>query len=67
MEGEEIYFKQKDEESKMRPEIKIQYRGENQAKGNLFLKVPRKRERKIPPLKTGRTESEGREKGEETN
>lgn len=60
-----MYFKQKGKERKMRPEIEIQHRGENQATGNVFLKVSRKRERKRKKKKkaaeqTGRTESEGR-------
>lgn len=53
----------------MHPEIKIQYGGgRNQAKGNLFLKVPRKRERKTPRNKLEEQKvKEGREKGKDTN
>lgn len=51
MEGDEIDFERKNEESKMRQELKIQYE-KNQDKGNLSLILARERERgkkKKPP------------------
>lgn len=66
MEMQEVYFEQKNEGSKMRLELKIQSREENHSKGNLSPKLRKERGEKGTEH-TGRTEREGKEKGEETN
>ena len=66
MEMQEVYFEQKNEGSKMRLELKILSREEKHSKGNLSPKLRKERGGKGTEH-TGRTEREGKEKGEETN